>query len=240
MTDPRDFEGRYRSAEEPWSFSERAAERLRHRWVVDTVRRFAPRRALDVGCSLGQLTGALAELPMELHAVDVSPTAVTRARARIATGNGRPERSHRGALRFVAGSAVTLPLASSTYDFLTACDGLYSWELGDDERHRAVKELRRVLRVGGHALLTEHTRPARFEDFIGEITRGGLRLVSVEYLYDRPWYQFESWFRSVRGVGAVKRMLRSETVARALQRVGRALGPSASRHICVIATRDEA
>jgi SAM-dependent methyltransferase len=236
MIDPRDFEGRYRSSEEPWSFSERAAERLRHRWVVDTVRRFAPRRALDVGCSLGQLTGALAELPMELHGVDVSPTAVAKARGRIVNGNGLARDDDR--VRFVAGSAVTLPLASSSYDFLTACDGLYSWELSDDERHRAVKELRRVLRVGGHALLTEHTRPARFEEFIGEITRGGLRVVSVEYLYDRPWYQFESWFRSVRGIGAVKRMLRSERVARALQRLGRLLGPNASRHICVLAVRD--
>ena len=237
MIDPRDFEGRYRRSEEPWSFSERAAERLRHRWVVDTVRRFAPRRALDVGCSLGQLTGALAALPMELHAVDVSPTAVTRARARIANGNGGRNEDHHHP-RFVAGSAVTLPLASTAYDFLTACDGLYSWELNDDERHRAVKELRRVLRVGGHALLTEHTRPARFEEFIGEITRGGLRVVSVEYLYDRPWYQFESWFRSVRGFGVVKRMLKSERLAQVLQRLGRLLGPNASRHICVIATRD--
>ena len=236
MIDPRDFEGRYRSSEEPWSFSERAAERLRHRWVVDTVRRFGPRRALDVGCSLGQLTGALAELPMELHAVDVSPTAVTRARARIANGNGVAQGRDR--LGFVAGSAVTLPLASSTYDFLTACDGLYSWELDDDDRHRAVKELRRVLRVGGHILLTEHTRPGRFEEFIGEITRGGLRVVSVEYLYDRPWYQVESWFRSVRGLGIVRRVLKSEAVARALQGVGRLLGTKASRHICVIATRD--
>lgn len=238
MIDPRDFEGRYRNNEEPWSFSERAAERLRHRWVVDTVRRFEPRRALDVGCSLGQLTGALALLPMELHAIDVSPTAVTRARARIGNGNGRPAEGRTASLRFVAGSAVTLPLASSAYDFLTACDGLYSWELNDDERHRAVKEIRRVLRVGGHALLTEHTRPARFEEFMGEITRGGLRVVSVEYLYDRPWYQFESWFRSIRGLGPIKTMLRSEAVARALQQFGRLLGPNASRHICVIATRD--
>ena len=236
MIDPRDFEGRYRSSEEPWSFSERAAERLRHRWVVDTVRRFAPRRALDVGCSLGQLTGALAELPMELHGIDVSPTAVTRARARIVNGNGLAQGHEH--LRFIAGSAVTLPLASSAYDFLTACDGLYSWELNDDERHRAVKELRRVLRVGGHALLTEHTRPARFEEFVGEITRGGLRVVSIEYLYDRPWYQFESWFRSLRSLGVVKRMLKSEKVAQALLRIGRLLGPNASRHICVLATRD--
>ena len=234
MIDPRDFEGRYRQSEEPWSFSERAAELLRHRWVVQTAAQLAPRRALDVGCSLGQLTGALAQLPIELHAIDVSPTAVSRARARVNATRAVPACS----VRFVAGSAVTLPIATGTYDFLTACDGLYSWELTPEERQRAIRELRRVLRIGGHALLTEHTRPARFDEFVGEITRGGLSVVSVQYLYDRPWYQFESWFRSVRGLGVVRRMLRSESLARALQRVGRSLGPKASRHICVLAVRD--
>jgi SAM-dependent methyltransferase len=234
MIDPRDFEGRYRQHQEPWAFSERAAELLRHRWVVETVRSFAPKRTLDVGCSLGQLTGALARLETELHAIDVSPTAVARARARVNDGTTQPGRG----VRFVAGSAVTLPIATGTYDFLTACDGLYSWELTPDERGRAVAELRRVLRVGGHALLTEHTRPTRFDEFVGEITGSGLRVVAIEYLYDRPWYQFESWFRSVRSLGVIKRLLRSEGIARALQGVGRLLGPRASRHICVLAVRD--
>ena len=233
MTDPRDFEGRYRQHQEPWAFSERAAELVRHRWVVETAQGFAPGRTLDVGCSLGQLTGALATLPTELHAVDVSPTAVTRARDRL---NGAARRG--GSVRFLAGSAVTLPLASGSFDFVTACDGLYSWELTAEERQRAIAELRRVLRVGGHVLLTEHTRPARFEEFVREITDGGLHIVSVQYLYDRPWYQFESWFRSVRGVGIIKGMLKSERLARVLQRLGRVLGPSASRHICVLAMRD--
>ena len=111
MIDPRDFEGRYRQQEEPWSFSERAAELLRHQWVVATARQYAAARMLDVGCSLGQLTSSLAKLPTELHANDVSPTAVTRARARL----GRT-----AAVRFCSGSATTLPFATASFDVVLA------------------------------------------------------------------------------------------------------------------------
>lgn len=234
MIDARDFEGRYRQHEEPWAFSERAAELLRHQWVVETTRRFAPARVLDVGCSLGQLASALATLPTELHAIDVSPTAVTRARARVAAGAAPTDAT----VRFLAGSATTLPLATRSFDFVLACDGLYSWELDDDERKNAIAELHRVLRVGGHALLTEHVRPSRFDEFVTEIAASRLRIVSVMYLYDRPWYRFESWVKAMRDWGVVKRVLRSVSFARFLQRFGRVMGRNASRHICVLATRD--
>ena len=95
-----------------------------------------------------------------------------------------------------------------------------------------------MLRPGGHALLTEHTRPERFEEFIGGIAKSSLRIVDVRYLYDRPWYRFESWFAAIREWRPVKRLLRSVGLARALQAVGRLFGRRASRHVCVIAVRD--
>jgi SAM-dependent methyltransferase len=119
-----------------------------------------------------------------------------------------------------------------------ACDGLYSWELNAAERRRAIEEIHRVVRVGGHALFTEHTRPERFDQFIAGIAESPLRIVSVSYLYDRLWYQFESWFGAVRGSRVARRVLRSVRIARSLQTVGRAVGRSASRHVCVLAVRD--
>jgi SAM-dependent methyltransferase len=225
----RDFEERYRTQQEPWRFGERAAELLRHDWILGAVRELAPHRLLDIGCSLGQLTRRLATLPSELYAVDISPTAVARARALLRAN---------GAVRFAVASSMRLPFPSRFFDVVLACDGLYSWELDVEERQKAIAEIRGVLAKTGRALFTEHTRPERFDRFIGAIAAGGFRIVSVSYLYDRPWYQFESWFRGVRDSDVKKRLLRSVPIARALQAVGRVVGRTASRHVCVLAERE--
>src|SRR5205814_5653011 len=78
-------ESRY-SEREPWEYSERGVERLRHARIAELARSFHATRTLDLGCSLGQLTGKLAELPGRLFAADLSPTAVIRARENIRAG----------------------------------------------------------------------------------------------------------------------------------------------------------
>jgi SAM-dependent methyltransferase len=133
---------------------------------------------------------------------------------------------------------MRLPFPSRFFDVVLACDGLYSWELAIEERQQAVAEIHRVLAKTGRAWFTEHTRSERFEQFIGAIAAGGFRIVSVSYLYDRPWYQFESWFRGVRDFEVKKRLLRSVPIARALQAFGRVVGRKASRHVCVLAERE--
>lgn len=228
------FDTKYRSEEEPWSFSGRAAEVLRHEWLVATARNLAPRRMLDLGCSLGQLTRRLSVIPTELFGMDISPTAVTRARAR-----SEPRPREAGApVSFSAGSATSLPIASDSFDLVVASDGLYSWEIDAAERQQALREIHRILRRGGHALLTEHTRPERFSVFVDEVRASPLRVESVSYLYDRPWYQFESWLKAVQHWGAAKALKRNLALARALCGIGRMLGQRGARHVCVIAVRD--
>ena len=55
------FDGLYQGQAEPWTYSVRAAEVLRHETLERAVRSLRPRfeRVLDVGCSLGQLTEIL-------------------------------------------------------------------------------------------------------------------------------------------------------------------------------------
>lgn len=226
------FEQLHAVGHEPWSFSERGVERLRHERLTALVRSLAPRRLLDLGCSLGQMTARLAALPADVYAMDISPTAIGRARERLASGPAarRP--------RFVSGSATALPFGPRSFDVILASDGLYGWQLGDADRATALREIHGALTAGGHAVLTDHMRPDLFARFVEEIAASPLRVVRVMYLHDRPCYQFESWLRAIAHWRPARAARRSTRLARALCTLGRVFGPAGSRHICVLAARD--
>lgn len=222
--DPRaaHFESLYRSTTEPWRYSARGAEVLRHDWIGEVAAACEARLVLDVGCSAGQLTARLVAPGRRVLAVDVSPTAAARAAAHVPGAIG------------VSASALALPFATGGLDLVVASDGLLSWRLDAGERAQAVGELRRVLRPGGTAILTDHLRPRQFDEFVA-VVAGGFRVERVEYLSDLAWYRMESWFKAVRGAPGVGRLLASRGVARGLARLTRPLGARASRHICVVA-----
>jgi len=138
---------------------------------------------------------------------------------------------------FAAASALALPIASGGMDFVVAADGIYSWNLESRDRNRCLGEIHRILVASGRVLFTEHTRAFRFAEFVAEIERHDFEIERVDYLYDRPWYQVESWFKMLQGTSWVRSARRSDAIARFLQRVGRVFGPRASRHVCVLARK---
>jgi SAM-dependent methyltransferase len=227
----RHFDALHRDGAEPWAFSERGVETLRHARVAALVRALLPDapdpRVLELGCSLGLMTQRLAALPARLVAMDLSPAAVRRARARVR------------APAFVAGSATELPVAPRSFDVVVASDGLHSWQLGEEERAAALREIHDALVPGGSAVLTEHLRPQRFAAFVDEVRASPLRVARVTYLHDRPCYQFEGWLKAVRHWRVARALRRSTGVARALTALGRPFGAAGSRHVCVVATRDD-
>ena len=102
------------------------------------VDRLAPGRALDAACGTGRHAGHLVALGHEVLGIDLTPEMLERARANVA-----------GA-RFVEADLLTIPAAEGQFD-LVVC-GLALSHLRDLEA--AVAELARVLRPGGHLVIS--------------------------------------------------------------------------------------
>ncbi|HXN84323.1 MAG TPA: class I SAM-dependent methyltransferase [Myxococcales bacterium] len=232
MNAPRAFEALYRGSAEPYDYSWRAAERLRHQLIAETIEGLDPRpvRVLDVGCSQGQLTFRIGPLSSMTFAMDVSPTAVAKARERCEGAAGR--------FAFAVASATALPFDSGAFDLVVLCDGLWEWGLSAPDREAALVEAHRLARAGGHVLLTEYLRPKAFAGFIREVEQGPLRILSVRYLYDRLWYQVETWFRRARHRRAVRAVFSSLGFAQFMGGVGRLFGKHGARHICILTRKD--
>jgi ubiquinone/menaquinone biosynthesis C-methylase UbiE len=108
--------------------------------VVDTVTARVPpgSRILDVGCSTGHV---IAEIPDEYErtGADINAGAIGVARA------VRPE------IRFVEAPVEDLPFEDGSFDCVLGLDVLSARGVDDDQA--ALREIRRVLRLGGALLV---------------------------------------------------------------------------------------
>ena len=224
------YETMYRGSPEPWNYRRRGAELLRHERIAEELGRLAPRygRALDIGCSLGQLTIHLAPLAEHLFAFDVSESAVRRTRQQLGSGG----------LHCAVAALPGLPFRSGGFDLIVAADAIHEF-VPEPQRARAVREIFQALRPGGVALFTDYMQHQRFPGFLELVAGNGFAVERVVPLYDRCWYQFESWFKAVRHWTWVGGLLASIGVARALRWPARALGRAGSRHILILARKPE-
>ena len=81
---PREyFDATYAQHDDPWGFTDRWYERRKRAVTLASLPHERYARALEVGCSIGVLTEDLTGRVDDLLAVDISPTAMERARARL-------------------------------------------------------------------------------------------------------------------------------------------------------------
>ena len=123
-------------------------------------------RALDVGCGLGSEAGHLASLGWQVTGIDLSETALARARA------------EHGDAAFCRTDVRWLPFSGHSLD--AAVDRGCFHYLPPEERGRYAAELRRVLRPEGKLLLRASLRTAGIRNDIDELvvqrTFGGWRI----------------------------------------------------------------
>jgi ubiquinone/menaquinone biosynthesis C-methylase UbiE len=76
------FEELYRTVRDPWNFETSHYEQRRLRTLLKSVRTYPHDTVLEVGCGEGLFTAQLGSIARDLVAIDVSETALERARKR--------------------------------------------------------------------------------------------------------------------------------------------------------------
>ena len=77
---PEYFEDKYRGNIDPWEFRSSDYEREKYQATIDALGQPHYASALEVGCSIGVLTGLLAPRCQSILAIDASATAIAAAR----------------------------------------------------------------------------------------------------------------------------------------------------------------
>lgn len=137
-----------------------------HGWPVEGatpeihayLKRIRPRHALDLGCGEGRHSILMARMGAAVEAVDLEPLALRKAKA-FARAAGVARR-----IRFSRGDALGLRFADASFDVVID-SGVFHHIVKPDWK-RYVREMARVLRPGGHLLLTVFSM--KFRHYPGE------------------------------------------------------------------------
>jgi SAM-dependent methyltransferase len=178
------FEELYREREDPWDLATSDYERRKYAATMAALDGRGYARGLEVGCSIGTLSELLAERCDRLLAVDCAPTAVARARARLAGVPGvRVERR-----------CLPEEQPPGEFDLIVCSEVLYYWS--PPLLREALGRLRAALAPGGSLLAVHWRGPTRHYPLDGDDAHAilleewsdaahALRLVCPRYRLDR-------------------------------------------------------
>ncbi len=236
------FEQLYSREEEPWEYSKKAVEVLRHEFVVKTACSLKPNysRILDVGCGKGRLTFLFNGLAPEILGIDVSKTAVQQAETYVnkLSQHGNPAIADNSRFHFSETNITNTSFPNNYFDLILLCDGLEGWHLSMNEKENVLAESFRLLMPGGFVILTDYLKHERFSAFEAIISNSPLKIVRSVYLNDRFAYQFNSWFKMGEKLKAVQWLFANKPIAKGLMKISSLFGKRGSKHFCVIATKN--
>ena len=115
--------------------------------------KYVPRNGavLDIGCGAGRTTFGLYEAGYHgVTGFDLSNTMIEAART-IAGERGLP-------IRFDVGDAASLPYADASFDGALFSNQGFMCIPGGERRLKALREVRRILRLGAHFVFSTHDR----------------------------------------------------------------------------------
>ena len=155
------------------------------RRLVRAVLRTQPRAVLDLATGSGDVAFALSrKLPAStaIIGMDFCQPMLDEAEIKKATASGTYAN-----VAFRQGDGLALPLENAQFDALTVAFGLRNMA----DRPRALAEMRRVLRPGGHVFILEFSQPYRwFRPLYGLYLRHLLPRVAAWVTGDRSAYDY--------------------------------------------------
>ena len=137
----------YGRSDDPYEFSTDVGEDRKYAFTIGLCGDRRYRRAFEVGCSIGVFTAMLAARCDSLLAVDISATAVERARQNTA------------ALPHVSCARLSLPeeMPSGPFDLVVCSDVLYHWP--DADLRLALCKFVDLLEPGGRFVAIHYLGP---------------------------------------------------------------------------------
>jgi ubiquinone/menaquinone biosynthesis C-methylase UbiE len=126
-----------------------------YRGVADDVAAVAPEgaRVLEVGCGPGHLSVDLARRHgLSVTGLDLDPAMIERARVNAARKAGGVNPT------FWVADVASMPFLDESFDLVVSTLSMHHWESPAD----ALKEMHRVLRPGGRALIWDLGQGAHF------------------------------------------------------------------------------
>lgn len=142
---PSYFDERYAADPDPWEFETSEYERGKYATTLGALQRDRYASALEVGCSIGVLTAALAERCDTLVSIDLAERALAKARERCR------KLSH---VRFEL-AQVPGQWPPGAYDLILLSEVVYYLDAADVER--LIAHVRDSLAPGGDVLLVHWT-----------------------------------------------------------------------------------
>jgi demethylmenaquinone methyltransferase/2-methoxy-6-polyprenyl-1,4-benzoquinol methylase len=164
-------------------------DRWWRRRLVRAVRRVAPADVLDLATGSGDVAFALCRgLPVgtRITGMDFCQPMLDEAGEKKHEGVRRGRAAY-GAIDFRQGDGMAIPLAGAAFDAVTISFGLRNMA----DRHRALSEMRRVLRPGGRVFVLEFSQPWRwFRPFYYFYLRHLLPRIAGRVTGDRAAYDY--------------------------------------------------
>ncbi len=231
------YEQKYRSESEPWEYSKKAVEVLRHNFTLDIALTLKNSycKILDVGCSKGRLTSLFKGISKEIYGIDVSETALAFAKKSFDEAKNKTYVCCK--YFFEKENITSLTFSDNSFDLVLLCDGIFEWFINKENRIQALKETNRVLMKGGFVILCDYGNQKYFDEYLAIIKASGLEVVSTHLFNDRLCYQFNSWLKAVEKNLIARKLIENKFVARSLMKISSLFGVKGSKHIFVVATK---
>lgn len=182
------FEAMFQGDPDPWKLETSPYEAAKFDQSITALGRRIYERAFEVGCAGGSLTERLAPHCARLLAIDISETAVARARRRCA------------ALSQVRIERMAFPRAvpsATDFDLIVLSEVVYYWDGADLER--AAGAVRNALAPGGDLLLVHYTGETDYPrsgdqavETLAKALAGDVEILKAE-THDR--YRLDLWRR---------------------------------------------